>query len=124
MKITIVNRALSVGVAAVLALSFAGTAVAQETPGVVQVRAAAVNPIKLLAQASGLTQRQVQMVLGTRTAFAGYVASYDAVDRHFWRAIGPEIYQHLKSQGELSPQDVQNLTAMVDTLQAERMASK
>lgn len=124
MKTTIVNRVLSVGVAAALALSFAGTAAAQQTLGAVHVRAAAVTPINLLAQASGLTQRQVQMVLGDRTAFAGYLANYERVDRKFQRAIGPEMYQRLKSDGELSPQDMQNLSAMVNAPQAEHLASK
>lgn len=124
MKSRIISRALSVGIAAALALSITGTAAAQQTLSVVHVYAAPISPIKLLAQVSGLTPRQVQMVLGTPTAFAGYAASYDFADRRFRRAVGPEIYQHLKTQGELSAQDVQNLTAMVNAQQTDRVASK
>ena len=124
MKVIIINRALCVGIAAALALSISGTAAAQKTLDVVHVHTAAVNPISLLAQASKLTPRQVQMVLGARTSFPGYVASYDFVEKQLQQAVGPKIYQDLRSQGELSSQDVLELTAMVNTRHAEHVASK
>ena len=124
MKIRIISRVVSLGVTAALALSVPGIAAAQQTLGVVHVHAVAVNPINLLARASGLAPRQVQMLLGARTAFPGYVSSYDFAERQLRRAVGPETYQRIKTQGKLSPQDVQNLTATVYAPRAARLASK
>lgn len=124
MKITIISRIASLGVATALALSVTGVAAAQQTLDVVRVHAVAVSPINLLARASGLAPRQIQMLLGARTAFPGYLASYDFADRQLQRAVGPEIYQHLKTQGQLSAQDVQSLTATVYAPRAARLASK
>lgn len=124
MNVKIFNRALCLGIVAALALPVATTAAAQQNLGTVEVKAAEINPIALLSQATGLTEREVQMVLGNRTSYAGYVASYDFVDRRLQQAIGPEMYQHLKQYGELTGQHVQNLTAMVNARPAGQLASK
>lgn len=113
MNARILSRALCFGLAAAFAMPFAGTAVAQQTLETIHVKApAGVQPIALLSQASGLSERQIQMVLGNRTSYAGYEASYDIASKRFEQAVGPEIYQHAKSQHELSERDVQNLIAM------------
>ncbi|MGH8113816.1 MAG: hypothetical protein ACREPS_01990 [Rhodanobacteraceae bacterium] len=120
MKTRILSRVLCLGIAAAFALPVAGTAVAQQTLQTIHVHApAGVHPVALLSNATGLTERQVQMVLGDRSSYAGYKASYDAADRKFEKALGPEIYQHVKSRHELSPQDVQNLTAMTNARKAQ-----
>ncbi|MGH9599761.1 MAG: hypothetical protein ACRD27_07830 [Terracidiphilus sp.] len=114
MNAKLLGRALCLGMAAAFALPFAATAVAQQTLETIHVKApAGVDPIALLSRATGLTQRQIQMVLGCRTCSDEYASGgYQSVDRKFEKALGPEIYQHVKSQHELSAQDVQNLTAM------------
>jgi hypothetical protein len=114
MNTRIFNRALCLGIAAALALPVAGNAFAQQTLGVVEVGAHEGNAIAMLSEATGISERQIQMVLGDRTYYAGYVASYDFVDQRLRRSIGPEMYRHLKQQGELTALDVQNLTAMVN----------
>lgn len=48
-----------------------------------------------LARISDLSPRQVQMVLGVRTAHAAYLTSYERVKRQLIRAIGNERYQQL-----------------------------
>ena len=110
----ILQRAMCVGIAAALALPAASTAMAQE----------GINTIDLLAQASGLTSRQVQMVLGNRSAYAEYPISYDFVDRKFRDAVGPDIYRNLKERGELSAQHVRNLMAIANARHGEQVASK
>lgn len=71
------------------------------------------DPIQLLANASGLTTRQVQMVLGNRTAFPEYLTGYEMVAARFARAVGPRIYRDVED-GRLTSADVHALTAMVD----------
>lgn len=120
MKTRILSRALCLGLAAAFTLPVAGTAMAQQTLKTVQVHAPAyVRPVALLSEATGLTDRQVQMVLGDRTSYAGYQARYDSDNEKFEKALGPEIYKHVKSEHELSAQDVQNLIAMIDARKAK-----
>lgn len=57
--------------------------------------AAGNSPIEELAAASGLTTRQVQMVIGTRTAYAEYRTSYYRVRAQFIRAVGQQQYDAL-----------------------------
>ncbi|OZB58257.1 MAG: hypothetical protein B7X39_17700 [Lysobacterales bacterium 14-68-21] len=80
------------------------------------------STIELLARASGLTERQVQMVLGNRTAFAEYRANYDAVDRRFQTAVGPQLYRHLKSDAPLTRQQIESLVAMMQARDDEAQA--
>lgn len=51
------------------------------------------NNVDELAAASGLTTREVQMVIGTRTAFAEYRTSFYRARKQLIEAIGPERYQ-------------------------------
>ncbi|MGH9599762.1 MAG: hypothetical protein ACRD27_07835 [Terracidiphilus sp.] len=125
MNAKLLSRALCLGMAAAFALSFAATAVAQQALEAVHVKATpTADPIALLSEASGLTERQVEMVLGYRSAYAGYDASYPFAARRLEKAVGPEIYQHLKSRHELSAQDVQSLTAMIDANNGVSVAAK
>ena len=48
-----------------------------------------------LADETGLSQQQVRMVLGPRTARAEYRTSYDRVERKFKAALGEQRYQDL-----------------------------
>lgn len=48
-----------------------------------------------LATETGLTKRQVKMVVGPRSAHGAYPASYDQVQRQFVREIGRERYTDL-----------------------------
>ncbi|MGH8113706.1 MAG: hypothetical protein ACREPS_01430 [Rhodanobacteraceae bacterium] len=117
------NRAFCLGIVAALALPIAGTAVAEQSVGPVEVKAE-VNVVALLAQATRLTERQVQMALGARTAFAGYRSGYDFVERRFRQTLGPEMYERIRSQGELTALDVQNLSAMIQARRIELAARK
>ncbi len=51
--------------------------------------------IRDLAAATGLTARQVQMVVGARTAFPEYRTSYDRVEKRFIKALGEQRYSAL-----------------------------
>ncbi|MGH8155539.1 MAG: hypothetical protein ACREP0_09950, partial [Rhodanobacteraceae bacterium] len=52
-----------------------------------------------------------------------YAITYDSGDGHFRQAVGYEVYHDLKTQGVLTPQDVQHLTAMAAKRHAEQVAS-
>lgn len=58
---------------------------------------AAENPVRELARETGLSERKVQMILGTRTAFAEYTYTYDRALEKFKAGIGEERYQRLIS---------------------------
>lgn len=125
MNVRILNRALGLGIAVALTLPIAGTAVAQQTLQTIHVQApTGTHPIALLSAATGLTERQVQMVLGDRTSYAGYQASYDSADTTFKKALGPEIYQHAKVQHELTVEDVQKLGAMTSARKVGSVTDK
>ena len=57
--------------------------------------------IRDLAAATGLSERQVQMVVGGRTAYAEYRTSYDRVEQHFVKALGRERYRDLMAGREI-----------------------
>lgn len=59
------------------------------------------NPCKQLAQQTGLSERKISMILGTRTSFAEYPYTYDRSVAKLRRAIGEGRYDHLMNQGEL-----------------------
>lgn len=51
--------------------------------------------IGALSQETGLTVRQVKMVVGPRSSHAAYLASYDQVQRRFVATVGQERYREL-----------------------------
>lgn len=51
--------------------------------------------IELLAAETGLKERRVQMVLGTRSSFAEYVYTFGRSEQQFIRALGKERYRQL-----------------------------
>ncbi|HEY5851518.1 MAG TPA: hypothetical protein VIT62_12235 [Lysobacter sp.] len=53
------------------------------------------DPIGDLAQATGLSERKVQMLVGNRTAFAEYPYTYDRALRKFVGVIGEVRYEQL-----------------------------
>jgi hypothetical protein len=57
--------------------------------------------IRDLAAATGLSERQVQMVVGGRTAYAEYRTSYDRVEKRFVKALGEERYRDLMAGREI-----------------------
>lgn len=61
--------------------------------------AAEQDPVSDLSQITGLSERKVQMVLGTRTSFAEYPYTYQRSLEKFVRAVGKENYENLM-QGE------------------------
>ncbi len=48
-----------------------------------------------LAAATGLSDRDVQMVVGAHTAYPQYLTSYDWARRRFVKALGQERYREL-----------------------------
>ncbi|MGH8118280.1 MAG: hypothetical protein ACREPJ_13450 [Rhodanobacteraceae bacterium] len=116
---------LCFGIAAALSLPIAGTAIARQTINAVEANAnvSKIDVVGLLSRATGLTERQVKLELGKRTAWADYAITYDSGDGHFRQAVGYEVYHDLKTQGVLTPQDVQHLTAMAAKRHAEQVAS-
>ncbi|QNP41566.1 hypothetical protein [Lysobacter solisilvae (ex Woo and Kim 2020)] len=71
-------------------------------PGVALAGQGAVLEVKDLAEATGLSSRQVQMVLGARTAFAEYRVCYDRVAARFERSLGSQRYQDLMAGREIT----------------------
>lgn len=74
---------------------------------------AAEDPIGDLSQITGLSERKVQMVLGTRTAFAEYVYTYDRSLRKFVGAVGKDNYERLMNGEAVALQDKQGRTYLV-----------
>lgn len=55
------------------------------------------EPIALLAKQSGLSERKVRMLVGDRTAFAEYRATFDRAEEQMIKAIGKSNYERLLS---------------------------
>lgn len=51
--------------------------------------------IRDLSAATGLTERQVQMVVGAHTAYAEYRTSYEWARRRMVQTLGPQRYEDL-----------------------------
>jgi hypothetical protein len=60
--------------------------------------------IGALADQTGLTERQVKMVVGPRSSHAAFLASYDQVQRQFVNAVGAERYKELLARRDARPQ--------------------
>ena len=54
-----------------------------------------------LAATTGLSERQVQMVVGGHTAYAEYLTQYDSSRRRFIRALGEQRYRELMAGREI-----------------------
>lgn len=75
------------------------------------------NPIPILAEQSGLSERKVRMVLGDRTAYSEYRASYDRAREQLVRTIGEANYERLlagKSIELPAKDDVDSAVAVKD----------
>ena len=70
-------------IALVVASAFSAVASAQD------------KVIEALSQETGLAPRDVKMVLGARSGYAEYLASYDQTKRRFVRALGQPRYREL-----------------------------
>lgn len=64
---------------------------------------AADTTVRQLADETGLTPRQVQMVLGARTAFPEYRTGYRFVEKQFKDALGAERYTDLMAGRPIMP---------------------
>jgi hypothetical protein len=53
------------------------------------------NDVKQLAEHAGISERNVKMILGCRTCYAGYTYTYQRALTKLKRAIGEENYQQL-----------------------------
>ena len=59
------------------------------------------NPVRLLAQETGLSERKVNMILGNRTSFAEYPYTYQRSVEKLRKTIGEGRYDQLMNHGEL-----------------------
>jgi hypothetical protein len=59
------------------------------------------NPCKKLADETGLTERKVNMILGSRTSFAEYPYTYQRSVDKLRKAIGEGRYDQLMNGGTL-----------------------
>lgn len=125
MNAKILNRALCFGIAAALVLPVAGTAVAQQSANAIELNASApqIDAIALLTQATGLTEREVKLILGRRGR-ALDILDHDFAHDRFRRAVGHDVYEHLKTRGELTAQNVQHLATMAIRRQSEQLFSE
>ncbi|MCA0297498.1 MAG: hypothetical protein LCH68_00620 [Proteobacteria bacterium] len=53
------------------------------------------DSVAQLARETGLTERNVRMVLGARTPYAEYRVVYNRVERQFKRAVGEDNFDRL-----------------------------
>lgn len=67
-----------------------------------------------LADETGLTKRQVKMVVGPRSSHAAYLASYDQVQRQFVNIVGRARYEELLTKLEAKPEPEDQRIASVD----------
>ena len=68
------------------------------TPG---LALAGSSMVRDLAAATGLSERQVQMVVGGRTAYGEYRTSYDRAEKRFIQALGQARYRDLMAGREI-----------------------
>ncbi|MGH8113097.1 MAG: hypothetical protein ACREPL_14445 [Rhodanobacteraceae bacterium] len=119
------RRIMCCGIASALALPVATVATAHQPLAPIQVNATSSSDmIALASRASGLTERQVSMVLGNRSAFAGYQTGYDVLARRFRQAVGPAIYENLEQRHDLTAGQKQELSAAAHTRTNVEVASK
>ena len=64
--------------------------------------------VRTLAAATGLSEREVQMVLGARTAFPEYRTSYDRVEQRFIKALGEQRYDDLMAGRDITLDNAQH----------------
>jgi hypothetical protein len=83
-------------IAGVVAASMAGGSLAGERHS---QRYDEMTGLEILAEQTGLRERQVQMILGTRSSFPEYITSFDRVHQKYVEAGGPSIYGELQSAG-------------------------
>lgn len=69
-------------------------------PGLAAAASPAAN-LRDLAAATGLTERQVQMVVGAHTAYAEYRTSYEWARQRFVKALGRERYEQIMAGREI-----------------------
>ena len=78
------------------------------------------NPCKQLARETGLSERKVNMILGTRTSFAEYPYTYERSVAKLRKAVGEGRYDRLM-QGELIGSSVDTKArALVAVLEEHR----
>jgi hypothetical protein len=74
--------------------------------------------IGALADQTGLTERQVKMVVGPRSSHAAYLASYDQVQRQFVKSVGQERYKELLARRDAKAQEPAEAEARIASLDA------
>ena len=81
--------------------------------------------VKELADYTGLSERNVAMVVGARTPYAEYRTSFDRVERQFKRALGEERYNDLMAGRRIQLDDQQaSSLASVGTTHQTRSIDK
>ncbi|HJS36094.1 MAG TPA: hypothetical protein VJ766_11440 [Pseudoxanthomonas sp.] len=86
------------------------------------------DSVALLARETGLTERNVRMVLGARTPYAEYRVMFDRVQRQFKSAVGEHNYDRLmrgesiviecaRTQGAVAMQDQRKISTLSATQQ-------
>jgi hypothetical protein len=70
------------------------------------------SQIRELANATGLTERQVLMVFGPHTAYFEYLTSYDWARRRIVKALGTERYEDLMAGREIQLDNGQRVAVL------------
>lgn len=79
----------------------------------------AADVVAELSQQTGLSERQVEMIIGNRTPFAEYRQSYSRTLKQFKAAVGEEHYQRLISGQSSLPLDTRATARVATTRQAD-----
>ena len=81
--------------------------------------------VKELADYTGLSERNVAMVVGARTPYAEYRTSFNRVERQFKRALGEDRYNDLMAGRRIQLDDQQaSSLASVGTTRQTRSIDK
>jgi len=64
----------------------------------------AASPLQVrdLAAATGLSERDVQMVIGAHTAYPQYLTRYDSARRQFIQSLGKDRYEQLMAGRQIT----------------------
>lgn len=77
------------------------------------------DPLRILARETGLSERKVQMILGTRTAFAEYPYTYARSVERLRSAIGEARYDQLMGGQLIAATPREKAEALLAVLEEE-----
>jgi hypothetical protein len=81
------------------------------------------DPVRILAQETGLTERKVNMILGTRTSFAEYPRCYQRSVAKLRKSVGEGRYDQLMNGNLVAAAPQAKAQALLAALEEQRNAN-